>query len=646
MTKVDIKRLDSVTKNDTTATEQINDNFKALQEAIENTLSRDGTGPNFMDADLDMNSYRIINSANPVEDNDIVNLKYVEERIGGAVEAAKTATSAATQAANSAQSALVSSTEAINTLRNTEDQLNTVVQYVDDAKADIDQTINDALSDVKQQALDAAQESIDTAAEQATAIVMDYAQNTIGPALEASAKTAATQAASATMSAREARVWATGEDEEVEEFAPGEDEHSSRGYADLSMALANAPEDTPVDASTLVALDIFRGPKGDKGDKGDQGEKGIDGIDGKDGDNGINGRSIGDIFYTTRLDTEFNGAVECNGTTYNLTDYTGNVTVGSLLADGKLPYVTMEEYASLVEANGSCRAFGWDGGVEFRVPLLKDVYIEAGTAETAGEFITESLPNITGRLDLNRDRNVFNSAPQGAFYRAETGGASWASITASDKNSTGDIYFDASRSSPTYQDGAKVKPDSVRYRAMIVLYTGIQEVVLFDYTRQLTEAADAEIERINNNTNTGDKDLFGSLNISGEGNHPLTVTAMAGTTASGVKLVDSNGTGETDIEQYAAGDRYGSRFTNKSTATGKEVSIDLYQTTAGKSVLDLSKPDTILAPQLLDILFPIGSYYMSEELTCPLADWMEDCKWEVAATNIGNLIVNVFRRIQ
>ena len=79
MSKVDIKRLDSVTKNDTTATEQINDNFKALQAAIENTLSRDGTNPNYMDADLDMNSYRIINSADPVEDNDIVNLKYVEE---------------------------------------------------------------------------------------------------------------------------------------------------------------------------------------------------------------------------------------------------------------------------------------------------------------------------------------------------------------------------------------------------------------------------------------------------------------------------------------------------------------------------------------------------------------------------------------
>lgn len=61
MSKVDIKTLDSVTNNDTTATALINDNFKELQKAVENTLSRDGTAPNFMDADLDMNSYRIIN---------------------------------------------------------------------------------------------------------------------------------------------------------------------------------------------------------------------------------------------------------------------------------------------------------------------------------------------------------------------------------------------------------------------------------------------------------------------------------------------------------------------------------------------------------------------------------------------------------
>lgn len=62
------------------------------------------------------------------------------------------------------------------------------------------------------------------------------------------------------------RIWATGKDAEVETLEAGE--HSSRGYADLSMAIANTPEDTPIDASTLVALDVIRGPRGYTGEKG------------------------------------------------------------------------------------------------------------------------------------------------------------------------------------------------------------------------------------------------------------------------------------------------------------------------------------------------------------------------------------------
>ena len=437
--KVSIKRLDSITKNDTTATEQINSNFLALQEAIENTLSRDGTGPNFMDADLDMNSYRIINSADPVEDLDIVNKKYVEEKIGVATEASKTAVNAAAQAATSAQSALVSSTNAINTLRNAENTINQATtlltetqEYVDNAKLDIDNTvetgkqeinttiddaktelsdtIQQSVEDVKQQALNTAQGAINDAAAQAVAIAVEYANNEIKPELVTYRDSAEEDATSAAESARIARVWATGEDAEVHEIEA--DEHSSRGYADLAMAIANTPEDVPVDTSKLLALEIIKGPKGDSG---------------------------------------------------------------------------------------------------------------------SGEF-------------------------------------------------SGNVQFE------------------------------------------------------------------GSFNVHGDDNHPLKVTSLAGASASGYQVVDSNGAGESDFEHAATGDRYITRIANKYTATGKTVNVDLYQTTAGKSVLDLSKPDTILAPQLLDIIFPIGSYYLSEESECPLGDWMEQCQWEIVATQVDNMTVNVFRR--
>lgn len=41
----------------------LNDNFDAIEAAFENTLSRDGDTPNFMQTPLDMNGYGIINAS-------------------------------------------------------------------------------------------------------------------------------------------------------------------------------------------------------------------------------------------------------------------------------------------------------------------------------------------------------------------------------------------------------------------------------------------------------------------------------------------------------------------------------------------------------------------------------------------------------
>ena len=180
---------------------------------------------------------------------------------------------------------------------------------------------------------------------------------------EESATIASQQAEDAQHWAEDSRVWATGEDAEVEEIAPGEEEHSSRGYADLAMAIANSPEDVPVDASGLAALKVIQGPKGDPG--------------------------------------------------------------------------------------------------------------------TLGE---------------------------------------------------------------------------------------------------------------------GDIEVDGIITVKSDGNHPIIVQGMAGATASGYQIIDSLGNGETDLEHYNTGDRYGSRLANRSTATSKEVHVDLYQTNAGKSIFDATDVDNVLVP--------------------------------------------------
>jgi hypothetical protein len=43
------------------STTQLNNNFNLIATAIENTLSRDGSTPNAMSADLDLNGYAILN---------------------------------------------------------------------------------------------------------------------------------------------------------------------------------------------------------------------------------------------------------------------------------------------------------------------------------------------------------------------------------------------------------------------------------------------------------------------------------------------------------------------------------------------------------------------------------------------------------
>jgi hypothetical protein len=57
VTRVTLTNLD----NPSTAVSQINANFAALQTAMDNTVSRDGTSPNSMVASLDMNGNAIIN---------------------------------------------------------------------------------------------------------------------------------------------------------------------------------------------------------------------------------------------------------------------------------------------------------------------------------------------------------------------------------------------------------------------------------------------------------------------------------------------------------------------------------------------------------------------------------------------------------
>lgn len=61
MAKITLNDLTNITGQETSAIAAINANNSAIETALENTLSRDGSSPNGMNADLDMNTYDIIN---------------------------------------------------------------------------------------------------------------------------------------------------------------------------------------------------------------------------------------------------------------------------------------------------------------------------------------------------------------------------------------------------------------------------------------------------------------------------------------------------------------------------------------------------------------------------------------------------------
>lgn len=74
MAKLTLNDISNITGNPTSAEQLVNANFTKLEEAVENSISRDGTAPNFMSASLDMNSNRILNLPYAVHDTEPVTL--------------------------------------------------------------------------------------------------------------------------------------------------------------------------------------------------------------------------------------------------------------------------------------------------------------------------------------------------------------------------------------------------------------------------------------------------------------------------------------------------------------------------------------------------------------------------------------------
>lgn len=262
--------------------------------------------------------------------------------------------------------------------------------------------------------------------------------------LEEVASSAATEA---TDGAERSRIWAEGEQAEVK---PLGGELSSRGYADFAYAIANTPEDVPLDQSNLIALDIVKGPKGDKGDKGD---------DGKDG----GGLEIGDVaFAVMGIDETKNLRRYLNGQVISQSQF---VSFANWVKERAKLYpstvATEENWQAEVTNSklGQCGKFVIDDALgTIRLPKVVNIN---GLQDLAlmGSIKTESLPNITGVVGADVFATGVSTSKNGALTR-ETDGTV-AGVGGGNTGTLCSVRLNANAHSSTYQDNAPVQQEAI-----------------------------------------------------------------------------------------------------------------------------------------------------------------------------------------
>lgn len=87
MTKLTLNNIANL-QNESTVVTTLANNNTAIVAAMENTLSRDGTNPNSMESDFDMNSFKIINLPDAISEQEPATFGQLEERINSLVAGA------------------------------------------------------------------------------------------------------------------------------------------------------------------------------------------------------------------------------------------------------------------------------------------------------------------------------------------------------------------------------------------------------------------------------------------------------------------------------------------------------------------------------------------------------------------------------
>lgn len=203
------------------------------------------------------------------------------------------------------------------------------------------------------------------------------------------------------------------------------------------------------------------------------------------------GRNVGDIFYTMRNDNELNGAVECDGATYNTTDFTGAQSIGALLEAGKIDYVSLSAYSTAISTKGWCDKIGWDGtgNTVFRVPTLNAHIVQTNNIPVIGNGLVLGLTNGTNTAGTTFNSNTTSINPNRDSYGLEVS----SSGTQTGNGLSGRIGI---TEDPTKSGIIADTSDTAQLRVMIQLATSATDEALETCTGVLADVADLKDHRV------------------------------------------------------------------------------------------------------------------------------------------------------
>lgn len=142
------------------------------------------------------------------------------------------------------------------------------------------------------------------------------------------------------------------------------------------------------------------------------------------------------------------------------------------------------------------------GQIRFKLPRTKYGFV--GVRSGAGNFVDESLPNITGTAATD-GFTINNLEPTGVFYNASMTYTGRSGDTTTQSNGLG---FNASRSSPIYQDGANVQQKSTEMHLYFYLADFVRTPLESNLNTFITETKETLNEKVNVSDYSADKTLI------------------------------------------------------------------------------------------------------------------------------------------